>query len=166
MLLLQAPLGRRLTDLQFSPDGRALAAVAWPHDRLWLWDLAANRAAEAVVRHPAVLRALAFAPAGGLLASADLEGRVCVRDWPAGRLVWRVQMHFGRPSCLAFDPPGRVLAVGCGGWSALHHVRRYELPAGRELPTLRGHRKSITSVAFAPDGKTLATGGADQTLRL
>ena len=32
--------------------------------------------------------------------------------------------------------------------------------------TLRGHTNLVRSVAFAPDGKTLVTGGADRALRL
>src|SRR6516165_4246679 len=36
----------------------------------------------------------------------------------------------------------------------------------RELLTLRGHNDWIGCVAFAPDGKTLATGSADRTVKL
>ena len=34
------------------------------------------------------------------------------------------------------------------------------------LATLKGHTSSVYSVAFAPDGKTLATGSRDGTVKL
>jgi WD40 domain-containing protein len=36
----------------------------------------------------------------------------------------------------------------------------------QEFATLQGHTHDVSSVAFAPDGKTLATGSGDRTVRL
>jgi WD40 repeat protein len=38
--------------------------------------------------------------------------------------------------------------------------------AGREIRRFEGHRGAVRAVAPAPDGKTLATGGQDRTIRL
>ena len=37
---------------------------------------------------------------------------------------------------------------------------------GAETLTLRGHGAHVTSVAFSPDGKRLASGSRDKTMKL
>jgi len=46
-------------------------------------------------------------------------------------------------------------------------VRLYDAESGgRELLALRGHESSVLSVACSPDGKRLASGSRDKTVRL
>src|SRR5262249_5619154 len=64
---------------------------------------------------------------------------------------------------LALSPDGAILAAGCQG-AADAPIRLWDLPAGRERPTLRGHRQAVQALAFSPDGKSLASSGSDSSL--
>ncbi len=42
----------------------------------------------------------------------------------------------------------------------------WDASSGQELLTLKGHDKSVTSVAWSPDGKRLATAGGDGSVQV
>ncbi len=64
---------------------------------------------------------------------------------------------------IAYSPDGKQIAVASsiGTWL-------YDAQTGAELALLTGHDRPATSLAFSPDGQTLATGGnwPDRTIRL
>jgi WD40 repeat protein len=45
-------------------------------------------------------------------------------------------------------------------------IKLLEIPSGMVLQTLTGHAKQVTSLCFSPDGKTLASGSWDYTVRV
>jgi WD40 repeat protein len=67
-------------------------------------------------------------------------------------------------SAVAVSPDGATIAAGTYGESGDIHLLDYGSDARRGA--LRGHRGQVRSVAYSRDGRWLASGGADGTLRI
>jgi hypothetical protein len=73
---------------------------------------------------------------------------------------------------VAFSPDGRTLASGSNASNRTNTrtpdstVELWDVASGRLLRTLTGHIDRVSSVAFSPDGRTLASGGNDKSIKL
>jgi WD40 repeat protein len=154
--------------LSFSSDGRTLATSSslgslngvaqTPGIRLW--DVAHGRPLGKPL--PDGGDEIALSPDGQTLASGALFGGK-IRLWSLSRRTRLDQLSSGAGVWeLAFSPDGRTLAGDDGG------VRLWDVAGGAPLggPPLRGHTNIVESVAFSPDGQTLASASEDGTVML
>ena len=79
-------------------------------------------------------------------------------DLPEGA---KVRLGKGIIQDVQFFPDGTRLAVASSIGIWIYDVRTYQ-----EIALLTGHTNSVWSLAFSPDGRTLASGSMDGTIRL
>ncbi len=98
-----------------------------------------------------------FAPDGKTLACVG-AGSVRLHDAATGKWLRSLK---GTATCLAFAPDGKTAAVGEG---AAVHV--FTVATGEEVLQFKAHPDGVLAVAYAPDGKSLATAGDDVSVVL
>ena len=106
--------------------------------------------------------ALAFSPDGKLLATGELNGKVCLWQVADNQLVSTFWAHTSWLSAITFSPDGMTLVTSSGDCT----VRFWDLRTGEAVKILTIDNSQILSIAFSPDGSTLATGSDDHAVRL
>jgi WD40 repeat protein len=160
----------RILALAASPDGLTLA-VAGMAGVIQVYDVASGRLKAALEGHAHAVASLDFSPDGKLLASA---GGFATRLWDTA--TWQSASahleHHPEMLCVRFSPDGKLLAISDGEFDLPHYkvlpteIILWDVSARAEVRRLRGHTNSIFALAFSPDGKTLASGSMDQTVRI
>ena len=96
-----------------------------------------------------------------------------IRLWAVttGQLLSRFRELPGEIWCLAYSPDGKTLAAGVRHTGQRFEfktsdVELWQVATGKELRRFRGHHYGIHTLAFSPDGRTLASGSGDNVLRL
>lgn len=72
----------------------------------------------------------------------------------------------GKANAVIFSPDGNSVYAAGGEAGIVGEVYRWRVSDGALQQTYKGHNDACYSLAISPDGKTLATGGYDQKLRL
>jgi WD40 repeat protein len=67
---------------------------------------------------------------------------------------------------LAFSPDSKTLAVGTGSGRKSGEVVLWDVTTKQRRAVLPGHANHVVSLAFSPDGKMLASGSLDKTVKI
>ncbi|MER6274463.1 trypsin-like peptidase domain-containing protein [Streptomyces sp900105755] len=158
---------RRLNSLLASALVLALVAAG-----SFLW----QRQTAVTAQRVAESRQLAAQSAGLIDTNPDLASLLAIRAYQRSHttealaslyaaaalpLQHRLVASKGEVSAVAFSSDRRTLATGSG-----RTVRLWNVTDGRARASLTGATDSVFSLAFSPDGRTVAAGMADGTARL
>jgi WD40 repeat protein len=139
----------------FSSNGKVLATAMFGDIKVWDFSLGApsrtlNRAS---------VNSIAFSPDGKTLASA-LGWTVKLWEVATGAELHDFP-HSNPVQSVAFSPNERILAS-----RDYDTVKLWDVSTGKELRTLNSSSSFTYSIAFSPDGKTLASGAGNKNVKL
>ena len=162
-----------VNDLVFSPDSSLIySASADKTVKVW------KSASELPTRnfgHPNYVDAVAFNPDGKLLATGCHDGKVRIFDLVKGTPLKEINAHVmpipAAIYALAWTADGKQLFSASFDrtvklWDATAGTLVREFKGYKEKDFEKGHRDGVFCIALSPDGKTLATGSSDRTIKL
>lgn len=154
---------RQLWTVRYSPCGKFLFAAGYDA-LIHRWDVsdAEPKPLASLTGHQGWTQRLGFA--GETLLTADSWGRLIAWKYAAEnpQPVWNLEQALaGWIRGIAVSPDGATVALA-GNDPA---VKLYSIADGKLVSELGGHPTDVFSVAFHPDGKSLATGDLKGTIR-
>jgi WD40 repeat protein len=161
-----SPFVDRVTALDFSPDGKLLAAGGGMPSRegeVTLWEVDGGKLVRKFDQpHSDAVLALDFSPDGRLLATAGADRFMKVSDVATGRPIKSFEGHAGHVLGVSFQHTGRTLVTA----SADNTVKVWDAVGGEQRKGVTGFDKEVTAVRFVGDTDQFVAAAGDGRVRL
>jgi len=149
----------RVSDVPIAPDGRTLA-VQTEHGLL-LADIVARKGVAILRDAPKMgVQGATFTPDSRAVVCAQ-GGKMVLLSVPDGRVLAHAATTSWREAAIGFSPDGAVLAT-----RAERTIQLRDAVTLKQNDVIPATVEDVGAGAFAPDGRLIATGGADGKLRL
>jgi WD40 repeat protein len=156
-------LDPHINSVAFSPDGKMLASGGMSGGEeehiIKLWNVETGQLIKSLTNKSktleSVVDSVVFSPDGKTLASGGWDKTVKLWNLETGQLVKTLTGHKDSIKSLAFSVSGKTLASG----SSDKTIKLWNVETGQEIKTLTENflPSSGNTIAFSPDGKTLAS---------
>jgi WD40 repeat protein len=144
-----------VNSLSFTPNEQLLATGS-TDGTVRLWSFPEGRCLRTLEKQVTAV----FAPDGDRLATISARGQVVLWETKSGKQLASIPAFDKRTTAVAFSPDGNKLLIG--GTGPIHRVT---VADGGKEGELNGHKVVLACLRVSPDGKWLASTGADGHLR-
>jgi WD40 repeat protein len=146
----------------FTPDSaNILTTYGLPSPAVRLWNVESGALERSFRWEGSWPMSVALSKNGALVAAGAQDGRVRIFDFASAALT-QTLINSGWPLSVAFAPNAPLLIAGCSDSSA----RLWNYETGQLLHTFSAEAGSVRSVAFSPNGDTVAVAWDEGLLRL
>jgi WD40 repeat protein len=162
----------------FSPDGKKIASVGIGWDPvIKVWDSESGKLIMTIHGQHARATSVAFSPDGKYIANGNSDNMIKIWDAETGEELKTFRGHEWTVWDVAFSPNGKWIVSGSQDGT----VKLWDVTTGREGFNLHrsdevfsryesdfppGFSHAVTSIAFRPDGKRIASASLDRTIKL
>ena len=142
----------------FSPDGQTIVSGGDDDTAIRLWDAKTGRLIRTFTgTHWS--KNVAFSPNGLMIASSYYNDNIRLWDAKTGRLIRTLKNT--ESDNFAFSPDGQTI-VSANLFEGTMYL--WDVRTGTHLRTLTGHMDIVESIAFSPNGRTIAISHGRETL--
>lgn len=166
---------QRVANIVYAPDGNTIATARKQDNTVYLWDTATGKSKGTLERiGRGSIQSFVYTPDGNTIATAGGWTDNFVQLWDAqtGDHKTTLTGHTKRVNSVAYSSDGKIIASG----GADGTVRLWEVTTGKQKVVLGRTswinflfpwlNPPVNSVAYSPDGKTVAAASWDHKLRL
>ncbi|MBD1831637.1 serine/threonine protein kinase [Cyanobacteria bacterium FACHB-472] len=169
---LKSTSENRVFSITFSLDGKTLAS-ANKDKTIKVWNLGTGEIKNTLKGHSDFVMSVAISQDGRTLVSSSSDKKIKVWDLSAGTLLSSISDPTGDAiPAVSISPDGKILASS-NIYDKINLWNLIELQNGckgaqvcRPKYSISAHKNYVNSVAFSPDGQTLASGSRDNTIKL
>jgi len=148
--------------ITFSPNGKILASGSSDHT-IKLWNIENQKLITTLENSDIWGDLVKFSPDGTILVSGSKQGTIKYWDIERKKLITTSKGYITWADSINFYPTNDTILISGFEYGI---IILWDITNRKIITTLKGHENSVHSINFSPNGKILASGSFDHTIKL